>query len=74
MIVPRQDLTQFTPVFGWGYNTNDGIVDVCVRCPNGHIASLRDHIICLDGIVKPSVKCPKCEFHESLVLENYAPA
>jgi hypothetical protein len=48
-----------------------------LSCPNGHIASLRDHEIAVDGTVTPSVVCPwdGCNFHQSLrLLEWGAPA
>ena len=67
MNAPKIDMSQCSPVFGW---TEEKEV-VYLRCPNGHVASL-DHGINVLGVVSPSVKCPKCGFHESnLVLEGY---
>jgi hypothetical protein len=73
MKVPKNDLSKFKPVFGWCHDVNPTCVDTIMRCPHGHIASLWDHTIAPDGTVSPSVQCPKCEFHENVVLENYSP-
>lgn len=73
MNVPNRSLAKYEPVFGWCHDLNPGVVDTIMRCPNGHIASLRDHQIAKDGTVTPSVQCPKCAFHENVVLQAYKP-
>lgn len=73
MKVPQNDLSKLRPVFGWTHDVDAGCTDTIIRCPNGHIASLRDHAIGLSGTVVPSVQCPKCAFHENVVLENFYP-
>ena len=47
---------------------------VMLSCTNGHVASLRDHIIAIDGTVTPSVVCPweGCTFHEWVVLDGWS--
>jgi len=44
-------------------------------CPRGHIGTLSDHEIGLDGTVSPSVVCPHegCDFHEFIKLEGWKP-
>lgn len=73
MNVPQHDLNAPVPRFGWMHDTNERCLDTIMRCPNGHISSLRDHSIAPDGTVTPSTQCPKCEFHENVVLSNYHP-
>ena len=69
MNVPKIDLTKFEPVFGWAF---DGpLPHVVIRCPNGHIANLDSHVIQDSGVVGPSVQCPKCAFHENVVLKDW---
>jgi len=72
--VPKADLSK-SGKLGW---SRDGAC-VLMRCPNGHISSLvagseHAHIILPDGVVSPSVVCPRegCGFHESVRLLNWS--
>lgn len=44
-----------------------------ITCPScGGIGSLKDHDISPEGLVMPSLMCPRgCGFHEHGVLEDY---
>lgn len=44
-----------------------------MTCPNGHGLTLRNHAISRDGVVMPSVVCPKqgCSFHEFVRLDRW---
>lgn len=44
-----------------------------MRCPSGHLLTLRGHVIRKDGTVFPSVVCPHagCSFHAVVLLENW---
>lgn len=44
-----------------------------MRCSNGHLLTLRGHVIDEDGTVFPSVVCPhpKCSFHAIVRLEDW---
>ena len=46
-----------------------------VRCSNGHLASIADHLIADNGHVSPSLVCPTegCNFHEFVILEDWLP-
>ena len=59
-----------------------GPIHVLLRCPHGHVATLRTehdgHTIHADGSVHPSVVCPgnkaigePCTFHETIVLADW---
>lgn len=44
-----------------------------MTCSNGHVLTLRGHVIEQDGTVSPSVICPKkgCSFHAYVRLANW---
>lgn len=44
-----------------------------MRCSNGHLLTLRGHVIDEDGTVFPSVVCshPRCSFHAIVRLEGW---
>lgn len=67
MDVPKVDLGKYEPKFGWMEEHER----VTLRCPNGHVGDLSDHTIAIDGMVTPSVQCPKCGFHEHVKLIGY---
>ncbi len=41
----------------------------CPQC--GAEGDLSDHDIDGDGVVKPSVECPECGFHDHIELQHY---
>lgn len=44
---------------------------VTVKCPTcGCIGNL-DHDVSSEGVVSPSLDCPKCIFHEFVILEGW---
>ena len=45
-----------------------------LTCPRGHRLTLKGHAISAEGQVQPSVVCrhPDCDFHEFVVLDNWA--
>ncbi len=53
----------------------DGRRTALVKCSHGHIASLSEHTIAVDGTVSPSLVCPRegCDFHEVVKLEGWSP-
>lgn len=46
---------------------------VLMKCSNGHICSLNSYSIDNDGVVTPSVICPRtgCDFHEWVKLKGW---
>lgn len=44
-----------------------------LRCPDGHVLTLKNHEILLDGCVVPSVVCtdPGCQFHAHVRLAGW---
>jgi hypothetical protein len=59
----------------WNLYEHDGLFSVMFKDTFGHIGSLTDHQISEDGIVSPSVVCPKdgCSYHEHIRLEGWVP-
>lgn len=59
----------------WGGESPGNKRTALMRCPNGHIASLLDHVIDKDGFVNPSVNCPEgsCSFHNHVRLIGWDP-
>lgn len=48
-------------------------VTACVRCPQcGTALALFDYSIETSGRVQPAFECPECEFHEYVVLREWA--
>jgi hypothetical protein len=47
--------------------------NVFVKCGRGHLGTLGDHTIHPDGRVEPSVECPQCLWHQSVILDGWAP-
>lgn len=41
------------------------------RCECGQLFTLRRHTVTKTGIVKPSVVCPACDFHEHVKLTGW---
>jgi hypothetical protein len=71
MLIPRRNLAVVFNCVGWDIERlPNGVVNVIVRCPNGHIGVL-DHEIADDGTVTPSVQCPRCSWHESVKLDGW---
>lgn len=44
-----------------------------IRCHKGHVAWLTNHTVSDNGVVKPSVVCPYCDWHVQARLLNWIP-
>ncbi len=69
MLVARYDPTRrLREPSTWTYGV--GPDHVMLKCPNGHIGIL-DHAISDGGVVRPSVVCPHCDFHDWVILQDW---
>ena len=67
----RSTLVGFpTEPLTWKAVRQEGNITADIICPNGHFGVL-DHEIAHDGIVTPSVDCPRCDFHDSIKLLHW---
>lgn len=60
------------PAF-WSRGTLDGVESIRVGCPGcALVATLQPtHSVDRDGMVSPSLDCPKCPFHDHVKLVGY---
>ena len=61
----------------WAFGP-DEVRGAVMTCPNGHAFSISGgrfgsvHTIAHDGVVSPSVVCPRCAFHDFVQLVGWA--
>ena len=66
-ITANEDITlTWRLAFDWRGFRSIYIFDV-----NGHGLSLNRHLIGMDGLVRPSVVCPICGWHETIKLKGW---
>ncbi len=59
------------PAWLQGMDHTTGIHALWVCCMNGHWGSIDNHTIDKSGVVKPSVICPECGWHENVILKDW---
>lgn len=71
--VPRLAKRTSTELGWWPVRIDGWVCSAWMVCRNGHRASLVDHDIAPDGMVRPSVVCPVegCGFHEHVRLAGW---
>lgn len=70
-----EDFWEGAPGPCWRGAMMDGTRKAHVKCANGHVAGLYDHIIDANGKVMPSLICPEkgCDWHEHVRLVGWKP-